>query len=91
MTDVDEVESLSECDDTYGLVIASIPKSKTHQLRIALNEYEGHRYIDIREFYWNGDEYHPTKKGVTLKVSAYPELLQAIASLGEALGYDVEG
>ncbi len=62
--------------------IATIAKNKTEELRIALKEYKGHRYIDIRTFvepYVDGDQGRvPTKKGATLAVVNLPELISAL-------------
>ena len=62
--------------------IATIEKSKIEELRIAVKEYRGRRYVDIRTFcdpY--ADEGHgrvPTKKGITCPLSKLPELIAAL-------------
>jgi hypothetical protein len=56
-----------------NLPIATIEKSKLEELRVALTEYKGRRYVDVRTYcdpY--ADEGHgrvPTKKGVTLNLA----------------------
>ncbi len=73
--------------DEHGLLIASISKGSSREIRISLNEYKGTRYIDIREFFEIDGEFRPTKKGVTLRVDRFEELAEAILELGETLGY----
>lgn len=48
-------------------IIATIPRSATEQLQIAINEYKGKSYLDLRIFYTTDDgaNWLPTKKGVT--------------------------
>ena len=62
--------------------IATIEKNRSEELRIALKEYEGHDYVDIRT-YVEPDADHgqgrvPTKKGITLAVAKLPALIDAI-------------
>ncbi len=48
-------------------MIATIPRSTTEQLQIAIKEYKGKSYLDMRIFYTTDDgaTWLPTKKGVT--------------------------
>lgn len=47
--------------------IAVIPRSATEQLQIAIKEFKGKSYLDMRIFYTTDDgaSWLPTKKGVT--------------------------
>lgn len=57
-------------------IIATIPRSATEQLQIAINEYKGKSYLDLRIFYTTDDgaNWLPTKKGVTCS----PENLEVL-------------
>lgn len=78
-------------NDQYGVPVHVFQKSKTEQVRISINEYRGHEYIDIRIFYLSDDDkFLPTKKGVTVKKDLYPELLAGVVQLGETLGFDLQ-
>ena len=78
--------------DEYGLPIFIFPENrKGEQIRISINEYMGHEYIDIRLFFKSDGEHKPTKKGITLKKDQYPFLLQGVLELGETLGFDPLG
>ena len=47
--------------------IIEIKKNKTNYVQIELREYEGHKYVDVREFYDDKEGRRlPTKKGITL-------------------------
>ena len=66
-----------------------LPKSDTERVEVSLGEYEGHRYLDIRQRYLANDKWLPTKKGVTVKVGQLPELiagLQRIETQARAAG-----
>lgn len=80
--------------DDFGIPVHVIKKTGKEQLRISINEFHGFKYIDIRSFFLLENDYKPSKKGITLKTDLYPELLQGIVELGEALGYtekDING
>lgn len=49
-------------------LIATVPRSATEQLQIALSEFKGKKYLDLRIFYTTdtGATWLPTKKGVTV-------------------------
>lgn len=64
-----------------------IERNEREIVRIALSEYSGREFIDIRIFYMDEKvgEYKPTKKGVTLAKELYPELKKAILALEDVL------
>lgn len=61
-------------------IIATIPRSATEQLQIAINEYKGKSYLDMRIFYTTDDgaTWLPTKKGVTCSPENLETLKDAI-------------
>jgi hypothetical protein len=77
-------------DDQYGIPVHTFAKNKREQIRIALNEYQGHEYIDIRTFYSTDGQFKPSSKGITLKKELYPELLKGVIDLAEVLGIDLD-
>lgn len=48
--------------------VYTIERSETEEIRLALSEYKGKKYIDIRIFFQSPDttEMKPTKKGITI-------------------------
>lgn len=50
-----------------GKMLATIPRSATEQMQVAIKEYKGKSYLDLRIFYTTDDgaTWLPTKKGVT--------------------------
>lgn len=50
-----------------GKLLATIDRSATEQMRIAIKEFKGKSYLDMRIFYTTdeGATWLPTKKGVT--------------------------
>ena len=57
-------------------LIATVPRSATEQLQIAINEYKGKSYLDLRIHYTTDDG--PTKKGVTCSPENLETLRDAI-------------
>lgn len=68
-----------------GKMLATIPRSATEQLQIAIKEFKGKSYLDLRIFYTTDDgaTWLPTKKGVTCSPENI-ELLQE--SINKAAG-----
>ena len=57
-------------------------KSPTEIIRIALNEYKGKEYIDIRQhFKADSGDYLPNKKGVTFNPEVIDEVIEGLKSL----------
>jgi hypothetical protein len=63
-----------------AIVIGEIRKNNRETLRVSLDEFKGHRLIDIRVFSaWGDDEdVKPTKKGVAFKVEKLGELIELL-------------
>ena len=61
-------------------LIATVPRSATEQLQIAINEYKGKSYLDFRIHYTtdDGQTWLPTKKGVTCSPENLETLRDAI-------------
>ena len=74
----------------FGVMIHSIQKSSKAQIRISISEFQGNEYIDIRSFYVPKNEvdetYKPTRRGVTIPIDSYWDLLKGVVELGVALG-----
>lgn len=60
--------------------IATISRSATEQLQIAIKEFKGKSYLDMRIFYTTDDgaSWLPTKKGVTCSPDNLETLRDAI-------------
>ena len=63
-----------------GKMLATIPRSTTEQLQIAIKEYKGKSYLDMRIFYTTDDgaTWLPTKKGVTCSPDNIELLKEAV-------------
>jgi hypothetical protein len=65
--------------------LAEIAKSSVERIRVAIREYEGRRFVDVRLYFrpeGDGADWLPTRKGVTF---SKPEDVHAvIAALAEA-------
>ena len=48
------------------------------EVRIEPRAYQGFSFLDIREFYWNGKEMKPSKKGVTIPAEEKEAFLKAV-------------
>lgn len=67
-------------------ILATIPRSATERIEIAINEYKGKKYLDLRTFYTTdeGENWLPTKKGITVSPDNLELLKDAIEqAMGE--------
>ena len=67
-------------------IITTIPRSATERIEIAINEYNGKNYLDLRTFYTTdeGASWLPTKKGITVSPDNLELLKEAIEqAMGE--------
>ena len=62
--------------------IIEIKKNKTNYVQIELREYEGHKYVDVREFYDAEDGKRlPTKKGITFSPKVLEQVIDGLNML----------
>ena len=72
--------------DTARLIHA-FPKNPLEEIRVSLTVFKKKQYIDLRVYY-KGDEgeYHPSKKGITVSLDLFPDLVEAIEKARELVG-----
>ena len=72
--------------DTAQLIHA-FPKNPLEEIRVSLTVFKKKQYIDLRVYY-KGDEgeYHPSKKGITISLVLFPDLVEAIEKARELVG-----
>jgi len=59
-------------------VIATIVKNSRESLRVSLDRYREHDYIDLRLYADNGVEQVPTRKGLTIRPDLLPAVIEAL-------------
>ncbi len=71
-------------------ILANIPRSATEEIQIAINEYKGKKYLDLRVYYTTDDglNWNPTKKGVTFSPEKLIELKSAIENAIKEFGIE---
>ena len=64
-------------------VVAKIQKNSKQQIWVGLNIFKDIPLLYVRTYSKFGDEeeYKPTKRGVSMKVELYPQLLEAVEKL----------
>lgn len=61
-------------------------KNSVEKVRVSLTVYKGHELVDIRVYYKNdAGEFLPTRKGLSLSVDLFPELLAGIKKAREKI------
>ena len=61
-------------------LIGTIERNERERVQIAVNEYKGKSYLDLRIFYTTdgGDSWQPTQKGVTIAPEHLDTLIDAV-------------
>lgn len=64
-------------------LLAKIKKSGGSELWVALREFQGRQYVDVREHFLTSDsrDWHPTKKGVMLDPADLPAVIDGIEEI----------
>ncbi|MBI3329652.1 MAG: transcriptional coactivator p15/PC4 family protein [Nitrospinae bacterium] len=63
-------------------IIAELPKGPLDKLVISVRQYEEHTFVDPRLYFLGGDEqWHSTKKGVTVSPSQGDEFMTAVGQV----------
>lgn len=68
-----------------GELVDVIEKNATEQIRVRLREYRGYDLLDLRIFYQDGEEWKPTRKGLTLRYDRVSDLLEALEKAEQAI------
>jgi len=64
------------------MIVKEINKSSTEKIMIALREFKGREYIDIRQHFKNkSEDWIPTKKGVTFNPEVIDEVIEGLKAL----------
>ncbi|MCQ2957888.1 MAG: transcriptional coactivator p15/PC4 family protein [Candidatus Gastranaerophilales bacterium] len=73
-------------------ILATVPRSATEEIQIAINEYKGKKYLDLRVYYTTDDgaSWNPTKKGVTFSPEKLIDLKAAIETAIQEFGVEEE-
>ena len=76
----------------YPQVLMTVPRSATEEIQIAINEYRGKKYLDLRVYFTTDDglNWSPTKKGVTFSPEKLADLKAAVEKAMAELGVEEE-
>jgi hypothetical protein len=60
------------------LIVAEFDRNSRERIRIALDEYRGCNTVDVRVWYRDGNQWKPSKSGITTAVSNLPALASGL-------------
>ena len=62
------------------ITVAVVRKNGLEEIRVSLDSYNGHDLLDVRTYadFSGAGERRATKKGISLRVDALPELITAL-------------
>lgn len=59
----------------------AIPKNSREEVRVSVEEYLGHRYLDVRQYHVTADGAVATRKGVTVPLAKLDDFAAAVAEV----------
>lgn len=59
-------------------MIAAIPKNAREEIRVSVDDFQGHRLCNVRVWYRDGEELRPGKQGIALRLDLLPQLVTAL-------------
>jgi len=62
-----------------------IQKNTQEIIRVHQTDYKGHDLVDVRVYYQDGNDWKPTKKGITFKRELLDDVLKALTQLSESI------
>ena len=66
--------------------IAEVQKNVKEQIRVSIEEYHDHKFVDCRVYFENDKgEWCPTKKGIALNADCIDEVIQGLQKAGRKL------
>lgn len=69
------------------MLIADIEKNTRERVRVTIEEYRGHKFIDCRVYYRDeAGEWQPTRKGIALNADTLNDVIAALQKGSDALG-----
>ena len=66
-------------------MLYEMQRNSTEVLRFEVREYKGKVYADIRTYYQDGEEWKPTKKGLSISPAIWSDFVKGIGALGAEL------
>lgn len=61
------------------MLIAEIQKNLKERIRVSIEEYRGHKFIDLRVYFEaENSEWKPTKKGIALNSDCFEAVIEAL-------------
>ena len=63
-----------------------IPKNSQQVLRLAITDFKGSTFVDLRLFYLDvNDEWQPSRRGLTISPGLWNEFVSGVEQLGQEL------
>jgi len=69
-------------------IVSMITKNALNEVWIKSTWFTGDPRIDIRTYFFNGVDFIPTRKGISIPIDYYPQLLDSIERLGDRFNFD---
>ncbi|MCA7084064.1 transcriptional coactivator p15/PC4 family protein [Cupriavidus sp. DB3] len=65
--------------------LLDIERNSSERLRVEICEYKGKTYIDLRVWFLDRDEYKRSSKGVMLRPTQVPQIIQGLMLATQAV------
>ncbi len=70
--------------DRPALPVIDIPKGPAEVLRIEASTWRGNELVQLRVWYYDGDELKPSRRGVSVNRALIPKIIEALREIERA-------
>ena len=64
--------------------LGTIPKNSREEIRVTLDEYQGHELVSLRVWFESPDgDMRPSKKGLAFRRELLPQILEALSGASD--------
>jgi hypothetical protein len=68
------------------MLICDIEKNQKERIRVSIEEYKGHKFVDTRVYFQDeAGEWRPSKKGIALNADTIDEVVEALQKASKKL------
>ncbi len=66
-------------------VIGEVQKNQKEQIKVSIENYKNHTFVDLRVYWQDGDTWRPSKKGITLNDENIDKVITMLQKAGKVM------
>lgn len=66
-------------------LIGEVEKNQSEKIRVSIEQFRNHTFVDLRVYWRDGDTLRPSKKGIALNDECLDEVITMLQQAGKAM------